>query len=619
MRSQGIALVVTLALLVLIALLAFSTFFRTQIELWVTRNDTTSVQAFYAAEAGLQKYKAALFQQIAWREQVGHPEEAGGGSPACYSSTIAGFDWERNGNYSYFRGGIMELAVAEPVYDAQGNPIGSYTVQLREIVQPGGNRRYLLVSQGTSSGARAAVQAVLELDTSAYLDYAIFAGTGQANRWLNGGATIRGGIYITGDPNRPNDFVIESNGNFSLLNHYNLNTGYGSARDYVDPQYRQVNDLCASLRVQHGRIAVGGSTLIGEPDNPVKGVFVGRGGNDITGVVTDVCQNNRGVCAEATGPFDLANPPPFPELRATGSSWERIKPPACQRPGTSYSNWASCLVGEAQRRGVHIQFASNGQHVISWPSLADLPLDSVIVPPDPTACRAALNQSRSGHTLTLGGKAVDCSYTITYPTGQVVRGGFRYLPGTGNAPNLLEVFDHVTLEGFDLVLNQQPRGNNEDTTLYRARTYTLVEGERQVTRTATLAVLRQGTQGGNLDLNGRLYPSLAALADDPEGQTTFPHHALGLVAEGNVYQRASQVMAPLYAGGIFRIVKQNVLFGSVITREFCTTSAGNQDGCAAGQSAEVVYIRIPRDNRPLAMPAPRGGKPVFRVLSYERR
>ena len=51
MNAKGIALVATLALMVVIALLVFGTFFTTQIELWTTRNDTTSVQAFYAAEA----------------------------------------------------------------------------------------------------------------------------------------------------------------------------------------------------------------------------------------------------------------------------------------------------------------------------------------------------------------------------------------------------------------------------------------------------------------------------------------------------------------------------------------------------------------------------------------
>jgi Tfp pilus assembly protein PilX len=79
MRSaKGIALVATLSLLVLIAILVFGTFFTTQLELWITRNDTTSVQAFYAAEAGVQKYKAALFQQYVWQERNGKRAPDGG-------------------------------------------------------------------------------------------------------------------------------------------------------------------------------------------------------------------------------------------------------------------------------------------------------------------------------------------------------------------------------------------------------------------------------------------------------------------------------------------------------------------------------------------------------------
>lgn len=130
-------------------------------------------------------------------------------------------------------------------------------------------------------------------------------------------------------------------------------------------------------------------------------------------------------------------------------------------------------------------------------------------------------------------------------------------------------------------------------------------------RSATLAVLKLGGNGGNLDVNANLLP------DATFGP--FPSHALGLVVEGDLYQRGQYVMAPVYAGGTFRVVKDNVLFGSVISNQFCTTSAGNQANCNAGQKAEVVYIRIPKENRPVLLPSLRGGKPVFQVLSYERR
>ncbi|MDN8756813.1 hypothetical protein Q0L86_14925, partial [Staphylococcus aureus] len=76
---------------------------------------------------------------------------------------------------------------------------------------------------------------------------------------------------------------------------------YSGIADRVERSYQRVNDLCASLRVQYGKISVGGSTQIGEPDNTVKGVFVGRGAQDITVNNVDVCP---GVCTEAMGPFD---------------------------------------------------------------------------------------------------------------------------------------------------------------------------------------------------------------------------------------------------------------------------------------------------------------------------
>lgn len=554
MRSQGIALVATLALMVLIALLVFGTFFRTQIELWVTRNDTTSVQAFYAAEAGLQKYKAVLFQQYVWREQQGQT----GGGAGCFTSLVTGLDLDRDGTPTPFVNNQLTLATNEPVLDAEGRPIGSYTVTLFRDQDDG--QLFTLVSEGTSGGAKARVQATFRISNSDYLEQAIFAGAGQANKWLNGGATIRGGIYVVGSPNDPDQYVIEANGNFALYNWYDLTT-YAEVTNRVEPSYQRAQDLCASLRVQYGKISVGGSTQIGEPNNKVKGVFVGRGGQDITGNNVDVCQNNKGVCTEAMGAFDLANPPSFPELD------QKLDSEACQ----GYSTWRACLQAKAALR---IQRVGNVVSLVSPPGLS-LP-----------SCLSALTSG----TLTLGTKTIDC--TFTRPDGS--QGGFRYTYSGGQG--LLEVYGDVVLEGLDLVLDKP--------TEYKASG----PGGR---KSATLAVLAYGGTGGNIDLNGNLLPQTA--------HGLFPEHVLGLVAEKNVYQQGQYVMAPIYAGGMFRVVKDNVLFGSVISNTFCTTSAGNETKCNAGQAAEVVYIRIPQANRPVLLPSLKGGKPVFQVLSYERR
>jgi hypothetical protein len=189
----------------------------------------------------------------------------------------------------------------------------------------------------------------------------------------------------------------------------------------------------------------------------------------------------------------------------------------------------------------------------------------------------------------LDGQTVDCSYTL--PSG--AKGGFKYTPGN---PATLEVYGTVVLEGFDLALDREVR--------YVAQTGSA--------RNAVLAVLAQNGSRGNLDINGNLLPNT--------NQGLFPEHVLGLVAEGDVYQRGRYVMAPIYTGGTFRIVRQNVLVGSVVSNEFCTTSAGNQTNCAAGQSAEVVFVNTGANRpRPLQLLDRTAGRYAFLVLSYERR
>ncbi|RTI16665.1 competence protein ComZ [Thermus scotoductus] len=565
----------TLALMVLIALLVFGTFFRTQIELWVTRNDTTSVQAFYAAEAGLQKYKAALFQQYIWLEQQGNAPEG----PGCYTQLFDGIDLDRDGILTKYTDNQIVLAEGENVLDANGVPIGSYTVKL--IRDSHNGQIFTLVSQGTSRGARATVQATFHISANVP---GIFAGSGQGTRWLNGSATIRGGIYIEGNPLNPEQYVIQSNGNFKLLNDYNLNPDtYSGISDRVEQSYRQVNDLCASLRVRYGKISVGGSTQIGTPDNKVKGVFVGRGMRDIEGQ-NDVCEKTKGVCAEAIGPFDIANPPPFPTLDS------KLNSDACR----SYTSWRSCLQSKATLRIQRV----GGSLTIPHPP-------NPLLPP---TCLTDLNSvlNPTSNTLTLGSKAVDCAFPPANPSG-----GFRYTYSGGQGT--LEIFGDVVLEGLNLVIGGSDKGNqkgNQSISVnYKAKS---PDGKKS----ATLAVLAVNGQGGNMDLNGNLLP------DPDPNYGLYPNHVLGLVVEKNLYQRGQYVMAPVYAG-TFRIVKQNVLLGSVITNVFCTTSAGDRFECeseeqkGAGQSPEVVHIRIPRANQPVLIPDLR--IPTFQVLSYERR
>lgn len=78
-------------------------------------------------------------------------------------------------------------------------------------------------------------------------------------------------------------------------------------------------------------------------------------------------------------------------------------------------------------------------------------------------------------------------------------------------------------------------------------------------------------------------------------------------------------MAPVYAGYRFRSEQDNVLYGTVLTDEYCTTSAGG-DACNAGQTSQVIYVDLGA-NIPTVLNAvdPGRGNGVFRTLSWTER
>ncbi|MFX8766538.1 hypothetical protein ABTM49_20265, partial [Acinetobacter baumannii] len=84
------------------------------------------------------------------------------------------------------------------------------------------------------------------IELTGALQQAVFTGQGQSNKFINGGATIRGGIYVVGRD--PNATVIDSNGNFSMLNRYDLSAYTSNVANRVHPNNRSANNLCANLR-----------------------------------------------------------------------------------------------------------------------------------------------------------------------------------------------------------------------------------------------------------------------------------------------------------------------------------------------------------------------------------
>ncbi len=589
-KTTGVALITALSILLVVALLVLGTVFTTNIETAVTRNDTTATQANYVARAGLQKYKADLFQYYRWIEE-NFNQGANPPRTACFSRIGQGLDWDRNASTPVLDwNGNSIVFPQETVRDAYGNPIGSYNVTLFRDLN--NNKRYTLQAVGTSSGARSTVRTTFVLDNTGVIEQAIFSGRGQANKFINGGTTIRGGIYVVGDENNPNATVFNSNGNFSLLNDYDLTAGkYSPVTNRVSSGNRKAENLCSTLRVEDGRVELDGSVKLGDPDNKLLGVYIGDEPEDIVVNQTLLeCAGSKGICTD-DGPdlFDLNNAPDFPHFD---------DPPS---QGCSLATWRDCIRDDASNNGLRVIYKVVGG--VPTPQV-QVPVGAILSSDFATCLNALKNQE-----ITLDATDIDC--TFEYPAG--VKQGFEY---NAASPGRLEVYGTINLQGYNLTVAREIE--------YTARTY---DSSSSYVQNASIVMETDPTYGGgDIDVNANLLTHTKGSNDQ------FPDHVLALLAENDVFQDGDFVMAPIYAGNTFRIVKDNTLIGSVVADYFCTTGAGgttskqkkqnsvsSSDKCNAGQNSEVVYVNTGNNKPAIMKQIENAGIPVFTILSYEVR
>ncbi len=574
-RKSGIAIVATLVILVLVGLLVFGTFYTTQIEQFVTRNDSTSTQANYIAQAGLQKYKTALFQNFRWA--LSQPATNAG---ACENPLYVGIDWDRNG------------PEAMQTFDSQGQMVfteniagGQATVTIRRDAN---DPNYMTItSVGRFAGAQSSVRAVFNLANAGLLRYAVVAGSGSGQRAIAGGAKIHGGVFIEGDQNNAAERVFVGIGNMEISNNYNL-SGNSLLSTRVAPA--QASNLCASFRVRWGTIGIGGSAGLGSantqqnPNNNLVDIKIGdpslvpshpnlalayTTSNNPQLITNQSCSP---FCAPFVGRYDIsdAESPRFPLLNGPGTC------------GASQT-WRQCIIADARNvvftRGSSLPVLPEGA---SWN--------------DANSCEAILSQQ----TIKLDANPIDCRFNLN---GRPA-GGFYYTPN-GNE-GVLEVYGSVAMQGFSL---RTTRGNNQPRNiLYRAYGYD------QSGRAATI-LLQRGSDGngGRLLLRGNLLP---------DGTAPFPQQALALMAEGSSSDPISvqyehnqmTVAAFIYSAKRFTMSgSQSALVGMVIADSLCVDSSCNNQG-----STDIYYVD-PGINLPGALAAVPGTRiAMFQILSYER-
>lgn len=576
---HGFALTTSLIIVVIIGALVAGTIFTTMFETNVSLNDAAAAQAQYVAQAGLQKYKAVLFQAFRYNE-------AGGGTSGfeCENSLSDGIDILRAGAITPWDGNRIVIG-DESVIDVDGNVIGEYHVTL--LRDDKNQSRITIVSEGrTVAGqnwrqAQSRATSTYVIRNSSAVEQAIFAGTGHGMKFFNGNTTVYGGVHIVGDVNNPNAMVIDTSGNSRILNAYTTsqtsNTG-----DFLVSAAQSANNLCASVRVQYGRVNVTGNANFGSSSQPLLTVAIGDEPADLSGASTD-CDNGKGnVCAQSVGLFDLWDSAPvFPLLD--------------ESPGTEYcpiNTWRECIRAEAQQDGMTLAISSQGASTVQL--VGALASAGAVLPAD---CQTALNAaaSRTDNALILGNNAVDCSVKVGGRTF-----GFTYVSGD------LKVYGNLNFRGLTLQFD-------------RAVTYTATSRSETGAPQdyAAISIEAVGTDGGDFVAIENFVTASAK---------KFPSNVLSLVAERDVKLLGgkSSYTLPAYAGREFMTASGSRLFGQAIADKFCTVQPNGKAALECkdkgGSPAEIFFVPT-GSNRADSFNAiaPSGGLPTFRIEAYELR
>ncbi len=586
MRRQGIAIVATLAVLVIVALLVFGTFFTTQIETWMTRNDTTSTQAYYVAQAGVQKYKTVAFQTFRYYlNNMNAYSTAGTIFTPCGNLLNNGLDLNRNKTISAADGDLMPgYSVTENVVAGQPNK-GSYTLTFNTD-----GPYVILKSVGSFGGARSTVQAVAVVDNVGLFSNAVASASGASGH-LNGNVEFWGSAYIEGTD--PTLAVIDGNGGFNQHNFYNSDvikdkTGVTETQLADIKLYtKEQKDLCATLRVHIGKVKLSGNVTLGDATAPagskntLSGVWVQSGsqGSCSASPVPDICQQGSAVMyTDAVGAYNLSGPINIPTLDGANT---------CSTGGT----WRSCLQNLAAASGVTLSnFTVTGSGASTTVNFTASPagLGSCSIP------GSTVTVSGGEITINFGPISFECVDNSAAPTK-----GFRYTKESGTKGKFEVYGSVVDLRGVHLKFAE--------------------DIDIRYTTKASLLVETADGKGGDITIDG-----------DVRAATAFPtENILGLIADRDlIFTGALQnltggpqeqiAMGQFFGGRQTKVLGGGVVFGTIVTKELCTNTTCNPSG--GGGTAKIFQVPGLEYNLAPGFDKVSGNsQAAFGQITYERR
>lgn len=299
--QEGVILPIVIIMMVALTITGIAFLNAGLMENSMARRENHKNQAFYLAEAGLDRTLWNLKQDFE------------NGDKDWTNGDINGIPVD--GDYSEKDGASPdEWGVLD--YDNSSLGPGSYEVLLHCMDES----KIWVRSTGTVKDVSRTVQVYVRIGNISPWNNAIFAGTGQSGRVINGNVKIHGSVLVLGEDLSPEDLAMDMSGNAGMRNNYD---GMPSElADLLPPcpttmfNGEEVESLDAVLRVKQGKLGLSGTATLGEQDTTgnfiketVDAVYVnhGYGGN----------QGESNVYSDngTQTPYDLGDLIEFPSLR----------------------------------------------------------------------------------------------------------------------------------------------------------------------------------------------------------------------------------------------------------------------------------------------------------------
>jgi hypothetical protein len=294
-------LLITLMLALIAALGAGALLHLSKTQIHEVRLQSHSTKAFYAAEVALEKSMKLLQEDFYYTPEGTEPSWADG---RFYSAT--GYIQVQIQKYlnplnPHYDNDFYPL-VDETQYSLEGNGRykSTYEIWLSNVIGwtdriwvKATGRYYRRDEKGTGFiiEAKRSILALLRAREISPWNNAIFAGEGAAGRVINGNVDIRGSVHLLGTSLGTSDLAMEFSGGGNVGNNYSgIPPELGSRMPPIQKAYGSeiLDSLEAEVRVQHGKVALSGTSRLGAPDVPgnglketAEGVYItdGYGGN----------------------------------------------------------------------------------------------------------------------------------------------------------------------------------------------------------------------------------------------------------------------------------------------------------------------------------------------------